>query len=255
MRTPTESPDAAQPGTHWLSVGVLFCCGVAAAIQFAKVPPALSTVTDALGLGPVEAGFAVSVVGLVGLVLGVAAGSIVAGSGARRALIAALVIGAVCAAGGAAAPTAFLFMAGRTLEGVSHLIIVVAAPALMIAVSQPRDRPIALALWSCFFSVGYSLASASAPFLLETVGWRGGFALHAIILAILALIVAVTLPADRTAMRLPSFAMIADTHRAVYTSGAPLLLAAVFACYTILFSCVPDLPEPASDRCRRVHRP
>eukprot|EP01036_Dinobryon_divergens_P053580 gene53580-71608_t len=36
-------------------------------------------------------------------------------------------------------------------------------------------------------------------------------------------------------MRLPTLGMIADTHRAVYTSGAPLLLAAVFACYTIIF--------------------
>ncbi|MFN8828305.1 MAG: CynX/NimT family MFS transporter [Labrys sp. (in: a-proteobacteria)] len=235
MQTRTESEATGQPRTRWISVAVLFLCGVAASLQFAKVPPALSTLTTALGLGPVEAGFAVSVVGLVGLVLGVAAGSLVAALGSRRALIGALVLGAVCAAAGAAAPTALIFMAGRTLEGISHLVIVVAAPALMIATTRPRDRPIALALWSCFFSVGYAIASASAPFLLGAIGWRGAYVLHAIVLALLAAAAAGAVPKDRGTMRVPSLGAIIDTHRAVYSSGAPLLLAAVFAAYTIIF--------------------
>lgn len=229
MNTLIESP------TRWSSVLVLFLAGIGAALQFAKVPPALTAVSEALSLGPVEAGFAVSVVGMVGVALGIAVGSLVAAAGPRRAVVAALALASLFAFLGSIAPNAFLFMTSRVLEGVAHLVIVVAAPGLMIAATTSRDRPIAMALWSCFFSVAFSFASATAPLILSFIGWRGFFAGHAILMLCLSLLAFVSVAPDREKPRAVSIATILSTHVAVYRSGPPLILALVFCCYTILF--------------------
>ena len=229
MNNPIES------STRWASVLVLFLAGIGAALQFAKVPPALTAVSQALSLGPVEAGFAVSVVGMVGVVLGIAVGSLVAAAGPRRALVVALAFAALFALLGSMSPNDILFMMSRVLEGVAHLVIVVAAPGLMITSTTSRDRPIAMALWSCFFSVGFSFASATAPMLLALIGWRGFFVGHAMLMLGLSLLALVFVVPDRDRPKMVGVGTVLSTHLAVYRSGPPMILALVFCCYTILF--------------------
>ncbi|NJR13984.1 MAG: MFS transporter [Phyllobacteriaceae bacterium] len=123
--------------TDWLMQAVLFTAGLVSAMQFAKIAPVMGDVQAAFGLSAVGAGFAVSVLGLVGLVFGVAAGSVVAAIGLRRGLLIALFGGALIAAFGAMAPYGPLFLATRLMEGFSHLLVVVAAPGADDRPCQP----------------------------------------------------------------------------------------------------------------------
>ena len=118
--------------TDWLVIGVLFTAGLVAAMQFGKVAPVMGDVQASFGLGLVGAGFAVSSLGLIGLIFGVAAGAVVAAIGLKRALYVALFGGAAMAALGAIAPNGAVFLATRLAEGFSHLLVVVAAPASVL---------------------------------------------------------------------------------------------------------------------------
>ena len=142
---------ASRTHTDWPVIAVLFTAGLVAAMQFGKVAPIMGEVQQAFGLDLVGAGFAVSILGLIGLVFGVAAGAVVASIGFKRALIIALFGGAAMAAIGAIAPNGIVFLATRLAEGFSHLLVVVAAPALMTAHSTRKDTPFVLAIWGCFF--------------------------------------------------------------------------------------------------------
>jgi predicted MFS family arabinose efflux permease len=235
MAPPSESSPVT---TKWLAVTVLFCAGLVAAMQFAKVAPVMGDVSGALGLNPVMAGLAVSILGLVGILFAVTVGAVVAAIGLKRGLLIALFGGGAISLAGAFAPDAISFLLSRLLEGVSHLFIVVCAPALMAAVASPKDRPVALSIWGCFFGLGFAIVSFAAPTLVGMSSWRGLMVMHGCLM--LAVGVAVSIVMQGTAYSdevkpFPRLASIVETHVAVFKSGAPLLLALTFMSYTILF--------------------
>lgn len=229
---------AARTQTDWLVIAVLFTAGLVAAMQFGKVAPVMGDVEKAFGLGLVGAGFAVSILGLVGLIFGVAAGAVVASVGLRRALYIALFGGAIMAAIGAFSPNGFVFLATRLAEGFSHLLVVVAAPALMTAHSTRKDMPIVLSIWGCFFGFGFGIMSLIAPDIVAASGWRGLMAAHAG--AVFVTGIALVLALNRSGYRedvfpLPKLKGLIEAHRKLYRSGAALLLGILFAAYTMPF--------------------
>jgi MFS transporter, DHA1 family, inner membrane transport protein len=235
--------NSAAPRTHtdWLVIGVLFTAGLVAAMQFAKVAPVMGDVQAAFGLGLVGAGFAVSVLGLIGLIFGVAAGAVVAAIGLKRALYIALFGGAAMAAIGAVAPNGTVFLATRLAEGFSHLLVVVAAPALMTAHSTRKDMPFVLAIWGCFFGFGFGIMSLVAPEIVAAGGWRSLMGAHATAVALIG--IALVLVLTRSGYRedtfpLPKLSGLIEAHTKLYASGAPLLLAILFAAYTMPFLAV-----------------
>jgi predicted MFS family arabinose efflux permease len=224
--------------TDWLAIAVLFLAGLAAAMHFAKVAPIMGQVGSDLGLTLVAAGFAVSLLGIVGVVFATAMGALVAAIGLGRGILIALFGGALVAAAGSIAPNSSFFLASRFLEGFSHLLIVVCAPALMAMHAAPRDRPVVLSLWGCFFGVGFAATSAAAPLIVTWGGWRGLMQTHALLLVLIGLTLRWALKrsghADARGPR-PTFADLIAAHADVYRSGPPLLLALTFCCYTVLF--------------------
>jgi MFS family permease len=73
--------------TDWPTVALLFVAGVGAAMHFAKIPAALPRITAELGFSPVIGGLAVSLAAVLGIVLGVASGTLVDTWGRRNLLI------------------------------------------------------------------------------------------------------------------------------------------------------------------------
>ncbi|MGL4405503.1 MAG: MFS transporter, partial [Notoacmeibacter sp.] len=224
--------------TDWPVIGVLFTAGLVAAMQFGKVAPVMADVENEFGLGLVGAGFAVSILGLVGLIFGVAAGAVVTSIGLRRALYIALFGGAIMSAIGAIAPNGIVFLVSRLAEGFSHLLVVVAAPALMTAHSTRKDMPFVLAIWGCFFGFGFGIISQIAPEIIALGGWRGLMAAHASAVFITAIILVLAL--NRSKYRedtfpLPKLSGLIEAHSKLYRSGAPLLLGVLFAAYTMPF--------------------
>ena len=233
--------DSARQRTDWFAVFALFIAGLAAAMHFAKVAPVMGEIGHDLHMSLIAQGFAVSILGMVGVLFAISTGAVVAAIGLARGMNIALFSGALIAAAGSAAPDAVTFLIIRFFEGFSHLLVVVCAPALMAQHATARDRPIALAIWGCFFGLGFAIASVAAPPIVAAAGWRGLLAGHAGVLTVAGVLVVLALKRSGhrdTRSPFPGPAALIAAHKAVYSSGAPLLLALTFCAYTIQYLAV-----------------
>jgi MFS family permease len=214
--------------TSWPRVLLIYGIGVLAAGQLGIVPPLVPALQRDLALSLAMAGTIVSIVTLVGGLFGLPAGAAAERAGHGRAFALGVLVMAAGAGLCAVAHDAVLLLAARTLAGVGYLLVVVAGPSLMAALSEPRHQPLALSLWGTFVPVGIALAGIIAATAAETTGWRAIFAIDAALLLI-ALVAAIPLfrsgpPVHAAAWRLP-----AGTLRA----AAPLAFA--FFCFALLF--------------------
>jgi predicted MFS family arabinose efflux permease len=139
-------------------------------------------------------GFALSLVGFVGIVLGVTAGIVVARVRYRRSMLWALWAGAALSLYQATLPPLPLFLASRVFEGMSHLAIVVAVPTLIAHLSAPKDRPVTLTLWGTFFGVAFTILVWGGLPLADLFGLSGLFLAHGAYLAVFAVILYLLLP-------------------------------------------------------------
>lgn len=144
-----------------------------AAVHVGKLPPALPLMREELGFGLVAGGFVISLFTLVGMLLALIIGSLAAGFGRERLVLAgfaSLVAGGVL---GALAPGLPALMISRLLEGVGFVAIGVSLPAVVMAASARRDQDFTLGMWSVFTPLGMALAMLVAPLALSGLGWRG----------------------------------------------------------------------------------
>lgn len=224
----------------------VWLAGLGAAAQFGKVSVGWEALAGAwAGASPVVLGLAVSVVGLVGLALGVLAGEAVARIGPRRALVVALAAGAAVSAVQAAGLTPGPFLALRIVEGVSHLAIVVAGPVAISAAAAGRWQGAAMTLWSSFFGLAYAVLAVVGPPVLAAGGLAALFLGHGAWMAGCAVLLARVLPADAAVPPGPARGGILARHRAIYAdpwlSGPALGFVFYTAAYVALLTLVPPL--------------
>lgn len=227
-----------------VTVLALWCAGLGAAAQFGKMSFAYALFQARFpDHGPVGIGLLVSVAGIVGLVFGTTAGLLVAQIGPRRAIVAALALGAAMSAGQVVdLPYAALFVT-RVVEGFSHLAIVVVGPTMIAGLAPARHQGLAMTLWSSFFGVTYALLAVVAPGLLAGGDAGALFGLHAVWMAGLALVLAQLLPPDPAGVAHPMTGLLRQ-HGAIYASARIAAPATGFVCYTALYVAVLTLLPP-----------
>jgi DHA1 family inner membrane transport protein len=222
---------------------LLWAAGLGAAAQFGKISVLFEDLRAIYGgQGAAALGLIVSVVGMVGLVFGTTAGLLVARIGPRRALLAAMALGAAASAVQALLPPYPLMLAARVVEGLSHLAIVVVGPTMIAALAPEAQRPLAMTLWSSFFGVTYALLALIAPGIVAAGGAPGLFLAHAAWMAGLGLVLARALPLDPVAIP-GRMAGLAEEHRRIYASPRLAAPAMGFCFYTFLYvACLTLLP-------------
>ncbi len=142
----------------------LWLAGLGAAAQFGKVSATYPQLVAHYADYPFGVTFLVSVVGMVGLILGIVAGLVVARIGARRAILGALLVGAGVSFLQSLLPPFPVMLAARIVEGASHLAIVVVGPVAIASIAGERWQGAAMTLWSSFFGVTYALLFLIAPY-------------------------------------------------------------------------------------------
>lgn len=155
----------------WPATLLLVGAGVVSAVQVGKAPAALQAVQESLVLPLSQAAWLLSAFGVVGAVFGIAIGLAADRFGARRALIAGLLLQGIASAAGAMAQGPALLITSRIVEGIGFLGAIVAAPALIAHIARGRDAAGPLAAWSTFMPTGMALILFASPFLL-LYGWR-----------------------------------------------------------------------------------
>jgi len=183
-----KSPSPAKSSV--VLVFALWIAGLGAAMQFAKISVMFPYIREQYSSAGSEIGLLVSVIGFLGISLGLFAGLIVARIGFRRLLLSALILGALMSLYQATLPPFTMMLFSRIIEGASHLIIVVAAPTLIAQISSNQYRGLAMTLWSTFFGVAFALVAWFGISLVEAFGLESIFIIHAVMLFITAAILA-----------------------------------------------------------------
>lgn len=161
----------ALPTSPWPATLLLVGAGIVSAVQVGKAPAALQAVQAALVMPLSQAAWLLSAFGVVGAVFGIAIGLVADRLGARRALIAGLLLQGIASAAGAMAQGPALLIASRIVEGIGFLGAIVAAPALIAHIARGRHAAGPLGAWSTFMPAGMALILFASPCLL-LYGWR-----------------------------------------------------------------------------------
>ncbi|MEL6204260.1 MAG: MFS transporter [Pseudomonadota bacterium] len=163
-----------------LLIVLFWLAGLAAAGQFAKITvPFIEVVAAYPHAGNLSA-WLLSSVSLVGAILGLTSGSLVARFGAERTLLVGLLLGGALSLAQSIGLSFGWMLATRIVEGVSHLLIVVAAPTLISRVAVGWLQGPALALWSTFFGVTFALVGWLGLPFVERYGVHAMFLAHAV---------------------------------------------------------------------------
>lgn len=159
--------------SRWDIVALGVAAGITVGFAVGKVPPAMAVISDEFGLDKVTVGWLASIFFAFGAVLSVITGMAGGRLGERALLIAGLLILVVGGAIGAASGSGVMLLALRVIEGIGFAAITVAAPKLVFDATGPKDRDLALGIWSTYMPAGMALAMLVTPFLLPSLGWRG----------------------------------------------------------------------------------
>jgi len=221
---------------------VLWVAGLCAAAQFAKMGLFLPELRQLYPEAGVATGFLITLISLVGALLGLVAGLLVGRIGARRVLLGGLLTGSVISLVQSTYLPLGLLLASRIVEGFSHLAIVVAAPTLMARYCSDRLRAAAMTLWGTFFGVSFALTASLGLPLVEAHGIHALFFAHALILGITTALVVLLVPkleavaSDKTRSHQPySFADLFQRHKQAWLSPYIAAPAAGWLFYTITF--------------------
>ena len=172
--------------TNWRLVLLLWAAGLGAAAQYGKISVVFDRLPQVYPEAGTALGFAVSLVGALGIVLGIVAGVLVSQIGYRRAILWALIAGALMSALQAFFPPLPVFLATRVVEGATHLALVVALPTFIAQISSDADRGVTMTLWGTFFGVAFAvLAWAGLP-LVDRWGIASLMGAHAMFMAAMA---------------------------------------------------------------------
>lgn len=159
--------------TQWPVILTAVLAGVVAALHVGKVPPSLPLIRDELGLDLVGAGFVVATFNVLGMLLATIVGTTADRLGRGRLITAGFVYLAAGGVLGAVVDGLAPLLLSRFVEGMGFIAVAVALPAVVLAAASPRDKPLALSLWSIFIPFGMALALFVAPLILPALGWRG----------------------------------------------------------------------------------
>lgn len=176
-----------------LIVFLLWFAGLGAAAQFAKIAVPFSSIQEIYPEIGVELGWLLSLVSLIGAILGISAGGLVGRFGARRILLVGMCLGALISIWQASYPEFHIMLLSRVVEGLSHLAIVVAAPTLIAQISPKRFRGAAMVLWSTFFGVSFALIALLGNPIMAFGGLKLLFVTHGMFMLVVASLLAINL--------------------------------------------------------------
>lgn len=162
----------------WPSIGLIYLYGVLGSASLSKVIPLQQDFATHFGASAAQYALLISLLTVAPAALATVGGSLIDRVGAKRALIAAALLGAVVNFAFLFAPGLRSFEALRVIEGCVIVGAYSAAPGLIMATASAERRGPAMAFWSTYTPVGVSLGLAMSSLFAGQAFWRGGYLVH-----------------------------------------------------------------------------
>lgn len=227
----TSTPDS--PAHAARQAAVVVAVGVACALHIGKLPVAIPPLQAALGLSLVQAGFLLSLVQLAGMTLGLLVGLAADRLGPRRVMLAGLLLLALGSGLGALAGDVQVLLWTRALEGLGFLLAVLPAPGLLrLCVQHPPTLARALGWWGAYMPVGAALALLLGAPLIGLLGWRGLWAVLALVTLGAAVLLWRVVPAAPGATAGAGATRLGPRLQRTLSASGPWLTALAFFCYS-----------------------
>lgn len=179
--TLSQEVNKEQVSTQWLTIFILWLAGVYAAMQFAKFSTSYDMLLLHYQTSTTTISMTLSSVGIMGLIFGTIAGVLSGKLGHKQVLLASLLLGGILSFTQSLLPSIEFLLFTRILEGFSHLGVVVAAPTLMISLSEPRHQAITMGLWGTFFGVAFALMGWIGTQILAEGGLAQLYQFHSVL--------------------------------------------------------------------------
>ncbi|MER7792031.1 MFS transporter [Streptomyces sp. NPDC097640] len=179
--------------TYWWNFTLIYLSGVMAATSIGRITPVSIDLESDLGLSLGQVGLVASSVTAVAAVLGLAVSFALRPLDPRRTLIGGLVVMGLAGLLVSRAGGFPLLLGGRLVESVGYVVVVIAAPVLILGLGDNEHRTVSLAIWGTFMPVGLALGAFGGGLLSGGFGWRTSLAVAA----------AATLVVAGVALRLP----------------------------------------------------
>lgn len=231
---------------------LLWLAGLGAAAQFAKFAVPFTELRALYPDAGTDIGWVLTLISAVGAVLGMTAGVLVARAGLGKTLVLALILGAVMSLWQATLPDLGMMLLSRLIEGLSHLMIVVAAPTLIAQCASDRSRGFAMTLWSTFFGVSFALVAFLGMPLVAARGLESLLLAHGLFMIALAAILGVALgraprpPVDVQRPPASLFRQHIDAYRSSRISAPAIGWLFYTATFVSLLAVLPQMLPPGS---------
>ncbi|CAD7023073.1 MFS transporter [Pseudorhizobium endolithicum] len=223
--------------TRWSQVTIAVLGGAAAALHVGKVPPALPLLRQEMNLDLVSAGWLMGLVSLMGGLLGLMLGRVADRITHRRAMLLSLSLLTAGSFAGAFSRSAALLFASRVVEGIGLILAVVAAPALITAATDLKDRGLAFSAWAGWLPAGVGGMMLVSPGLLPNFGWRGAW-IAAGLATLVPLIALLVSSPDAAPRRLHDAPSLVEGVRSTLSQSTSWLLGGMFLLYSLSFMSV-----------------
>ncbi len=214
---------------------IVIAAGVCAALHVGKLPPAIVTLREALGMTLLQAGFLLSLVQVAGMSCGVAFGALADSLGLRRSMAIGLVVLAVASALGGLSQGVVMLMVLRASEGFGFLLVVLPAPGLVRRLVAPQRMSVTMGLWGAYMPLATTLALLLGPLCIGAWGWRAWWWALAAVSLVMAVVLLHFVPGTPATPATPQVAAAApwlQRLRKTLVVPGPWLLALTFATYS-----------------------
>ena len=224
--------------TRWPLVWALIFAGVVGAFQIGKAAIAVPLLREDLGLSLTFASWVVGIYAAVGALAGLPMGLGIKYLGSRRAIVAGLLMIGIASCAGAFARGGLMLLVTRVFEGFGFIMVAIATPTLLRAVTTVKDRDLVFALWTVYYSAGSVIVMLAGPWLAEW-GWQSLWLVTGLLALGYAFVIWAIVP-DIPESNGSGGGALADIGLVLRSPG-PVLLALAFGLYTVSYHALTGL--------------
>jgi MFS family permease len=211
---------------------VVLACGAANAINIAKLAPAIEVIMADFSLSLSAVGLLASLFSILFVTAGILIGITIKAIGAKRALVASLMLALVGTAITLIFPVHEGLFIGRITEGIGLIAVLLSAPAILTQHTNPERRGIVMGIWGGFMPLGNALALFGAPLILTTSSWPAIWVAGFVFMSISLILCVVVIPPDRIQ---PPGQFDFDALKNTVQRRILLILGVLFALHSIVY--------------------